>query len=165
MDSWFITLLFKATSVKMGQMDSIELREIQDKSMPELWQIANRLGISRKGKKAELIERILEAQGERDVFDRLRLKMQEFEKTREELKTLIESVSELAPKLDENKAALERSIREHQEKVSKVSDLIPKLEKEKEKLNEDILQLEIKISGFDEQIEQIQRAKESLLRE
>ncbi len=146
-------------------MDSTGLREIQDKSMPELWQIANRLGISRKGKKAELIERILEAQGERDIFDRLRLKMQEFEKTREELKTLIESVSELAPKLDEDKAALERSIREQQEKISKVSDLIPKLEKEKEKLNEDVLQLEIKISGFDEQIEQIQRAKVSLSRE
>ena len=165
MDYWFITLLFEGTSVKMGQMDSTELREIQDKSMPELWQMANQLGISRKGKKAELIERILEAHGERDIFDRLRLKMQEFEKTREELKTLIESVSELAPKLDEDKVSLEKSIREQQEKISKVSNLIPKLEKEKEKLNEDVLQLEIKISGFDEQIEQIQRAKEFLSRE
>jgi len=80
-------------------MDSTRLSELQDMSMPELWQIAVRLGVSRKGKKAKLIERILEAQAEHDIFQELKAKMTEFEKTKEELKTLLESVAKLGPKL------------------------------------------------------------------
>lgn len=145
-----------------GQMGSTRLSELQEMSMPELWQIAISRGISRKGKKADLVKRILEAQEENDIFEKLRLKMTEFEKNKEELRTLIESVSGLEPKLDEEKAALQNSIREQQEKFTKVSELIPKLEKEKEKLHEDILQLETKISGFDQQIKQIQQARQFL---
>ena len=143
-------------------MNSTSLSELRDMSMPELWQIAVRLGISRKGKKVKLIERILEAQAEHDIFQELKAKMTEFEKTKEELKTLLESVAKLGPKLDEEKAALETSVREQQEKIAKVSALIPKLENEKEKLHDDVLQLETKISGFDQQIEQILRARQFL---
>jgi len=37
--------------------------ELEKKKMPELWNIAKRLGIPKKGKKAELIDRILKASG------------------------------------------------------------------------------------------------------
>ncbi len=145
-------------------MDSTRLSELQEMSMPDLWQTAIRLGISRKGKKAELINRILEAQKEQDIFEKLRRKMAEFEKTREELRTLIESVAKLGPELGERKAALEESIRQDQEKITKILDLKPKLDKEKETLHEDVLQLEAEISNLDEQIEHISRATESLSR-
>lgn len=146
-------------------MSSTRLSELQEKSMPELWQMANRLGVSRKGKKDELVKRILDAQEEKDIFEKLRLKMKEYEETREELKTLIESVSNLAPELEDEKAALEKSISEQQEKITKVSSLIPKLQSEKEKLNGDVLQLEKKISDFDQQIKQILRTREFFSRE
>ncbi len=146
-------------------MSSTRLSELQEKSMPELWQMANHLGVSRKGKKDELVKRILDAQEEKGIFEKLRLKMEEYEETREELKTLIESVSNLAPELEDEKAALEKSISEQQEKITKVSSLIPKLQSEKERLNGDVLELEKKISDFDQQIKQILRTREFFSRE
>jgi predicted nucleic acid-binding Zn-ribbon protein len=145
-------------------MDSTRLSELQEMSMPDLWQTAIRLGISRKGKRAELINRILEAQKEQDIFERLRRKMAEFEKTREELRTLIESVAKLGSELGERKADLEESIRQDQEKIAKILDLKPKLDREKETLHEDVLQLEAEISDLDEQIEHISHATEFLLK-
>jgi len=121
--------------------------------MPELWQKAIRLGISRKGKKAELIERIMRAQEEQDMLntlEKLKRKMIRFEETKEELRRMTESASKLAPKLDDKRAILENSIHDRQEKIKKISDLVLELKREKEKLHDSILQLEAKISGIEQ---------------
>ena len=111
--------------------------QLQDMSMPELWQMAIRLGISKKGSKTELVERIEEAREERDIFEGLKRKMIAYEKTREELKALIESASRLAPRFHEEKEILEKSIREDQERIGKIDDLTARLEREREELHED----------------------------
>ena len=111
--------------------------QLQDMSMPELWQMAIRLGISKKGSKAELVQRIEEAREERDIFEGLRRKMIAYEKTREELKALIESASRLAPRFHEEKEILQKSIREDQERIGKIDDLTARLEREREELHED----------------------------
>lgn len=111
--------------------------QLQDMSMPELWQMAIRLGISKKGSKAELVQRIEEAREERDIFEGLKRKMTAYEKTREELKALIESASRLAPRFHEEKEILQKSIREDQERIGKIDDLTARLEREKEELHED----------------------------
>jgi chromosome segregation ATPase len=139
--------------------------ELEDVSMPELWQMADRLGISKKGEKTELIKRILEAQRkkEADLFEKLKAKMKEHEKNKEELRTLIESASNLTAELNRNRRALEQSIREEREKIEPIDRLIHKLEKKKEELQEKMQRKEEEISQIDDQITFLSSKKASWL--
>ena len=51
-------------------------------SMPDLWQLAMTLRISKKGKKSELIDRISQVQEEKLVFDSLEQTIKRLEKTK-----------------------------------------------------------------------------------
>jgi len=126
-------------------------------SMPELWKMASSLGISKKGRKEELIKRILDAQKSEvqvipddknlnGTLDQLRNELREYERIREEIKTKIASTSELIPKLDERKEFLEKDINQMQQRITEVTELFPKLEDENESLQKDIQEkLRIKI--------------------
>jgi len=118
-------------------------------SMPELWKMASSLGISKKGQKEELIERILDAQksevqvihDDRDInntLGQLRNELREYEKIREELKTKIASTSELIPRLNEKKEFFKKDIDQMQQRIAEVTELFPKLEDENESLQKDI---------------------------
>jgi chromosome segregation ATPase len=118
-------------------------------SMPELWKIASSLGISKKGQKEELIERILDAQksnaqeihDDKDLnntLEQLRNELREYEGIREEIKTKIASTSELIPKLDERKEFLKKDIDQMQQRIAEVTELFPKLKDENESLQKDI---------------------------
>jgi len=119
--------------------------ELWQMSMPELWKMASNLGISKKGNKNELIERIQEAQitglqvehDDTDIIEaleQLRNELSEYERIREGIKTRIESTSGLIPKLNERKELLEKGIIQKQQTIAEVTELLPKLEEEKERL-------------------------------
>jgi chromosome segregation ATPase len=118
-------------------------------SMPELWKMATSLRISKKGRKEELIERILDAQksgvqvihDDKDLnntLEQLRNELREYEGIREEIKTKITSTSELIPKLDERKGFLKKDIDQMQQRIVEVTELFPKLKNENESLQKDI---------------------------
>ncbi len=144
---------------------TMRFSELEDASMPELWQMAAHLGISKKGEKTELIERILEAQRrkEADLFEKLKAKMKEHEKNKEELRSLIESASNLTAELNENRRALEQSIREKRKKIEPIDRLIQKLEKKREELQEKLQLKEEQISEIDSQITFLSSKKASWL--
>jgi hypothetical protein len=114
-------------------------------SMPELWKLASSLGISKKGGKDDLIERILEARktsdqirhDDKDVIkalEQLKDELSEYERIREGIKTRIDTTSALIPKLNEKKELLEKDITQKQQKIDEATELLPKLEEEKESL-------------------------------
>jgi chromosome segregation ATPase len=127
--------------------------ELQNMSMPELWKLARSLGLSKKGKKDELIERILNAQKatggvgsskDRDILnmlDQLKDELKEFEKIKEGMREKVESTYELVPKLTEQQAALEKEIQEKEKQISEIGDLIPKLEDKKQNLESEISEI------------------------
>jgi chromosome segregation ATPase len=138
--------------------------ELQAMSMPELWQRASGLGISKKGNKEELIKRILDAQkGQRGevfeetdvlgILDQLKNELKDFEKIREGIRTKVESTSKLVPKLNERKELLEKEINEHGEKISEIVDLIPKLEGKKANLLEDMQRKKEEIELLEKEIQ------------
>jgi len=137
--------------------------QLQDMSMPELWNTAFSLGISKKGTKTELVERILEAGEEQDMFEGLEQGMVRLEKAKEELRALIESASRIAPRFHEKKEGLERSIREDQEKIGKIDDLTAKLGKQRDLLQEDLERRQEQISEIGRQIEFVSQAKNQIL--
>jgi chromosome segregation ATPase len=137
----------------------MEAQELQDMSMPRLWKMAVNLGVSKKGNKTELVERLLEAREEQDILEGLKQKMTMFEKTKEELKALIESASKLAPRFQEKKKALEQSIGQDQQKIGKIDDLTAKLSGQKEQLQEEAKQRREQISEIDRQIAFLSQTK------
>ena len=127
--------------------------------MPRLWKMAVNLGVSKKGNKTELVKRLLEAGEEQDVLEGLKQKMTLLEKTKEELKALIESASKLTPRFQEKKKALEQSIREDQEKIGRIDDLTAKLSGQKEQLQEEAEQRREQISDIDRHIAFLSQTK------
>ncbi len=137
--------------------------QLQEMSMPELWNMALSLGISKKGTKTELVERILEAEEKTDVLESLKQGMVRLEKAKEEMRALIESASRLAPRFHEKKEDLERSIREDQEKIGKIDDLTTKLGRQRDLLHEDLERRHEQISEIDRQLEFVSQAKNQIL--
>jgi len=126
---------------QVSEVPSEEDRLLQ-MSMPELWKIASNLGVSKNGRKDELIERIQEAQktGLTPKYDNenvletlkeLKKELSEYEKIRERIKAMVDSASGLLPKLNEKKELLERDINQGQQRISEVNELLPRLEEEK----------------------------------
>jgi len=124
-------------------------KSLQEMSMPELWQRALSLGVSRKGSKEDLIERIVKAEKKQvadlteetdilGVLEQLRTELKEFERIREGIRTKVESTSKLVPQLNERKELLEKELQEHEQKIAEIADLIPKLEDRKENLRGDV---------------------------
>ena len=137
--------------------------QLQDMSMPELWNMAVSLGISKKGTKTVLVEKIREAEEEQDIVEGLKQGMVRLEKAKEELRALIESASRFAPRFHEKKEGLERSIREDQEKIGKIDDLTAKLGKQRDLLQEDLERRQRQISEIGRQIEFVSQAKNQIL--
>jgi len=136
---------------KQAQMPEVPSEDdrLQQMSMPELWKIASSQGISKNGKKDELIERIQESQktgmqteyDEKDVLktlEQLRKELGEYERIREKISTMIDSASGVLPRLNERKDLLERDINQEQQKISEVAELLPRLEEEKGNLQRSI---------------------------
>ena len=137
--------------------------QLQDMSMPELWNMAVSLGIPKRGRRTELVERILEAEEEQDMLEGLKQGIARYEKAREELKALLEAASRFAPRFHEKKEGLERSILEDQEKIGKIDDLTAKLEEQRDLLQEDLKRRQEQISEIDRQIEFVSQAKNQML--
>ena len=137
--------------------------QLQEMSMPELWNMAVSLGIPKRGRKTELVERILEAEEEQDMLEGLEHGIARYDKAREELKALLESASRFAPRFREKKDGLERSILEDQEKIGKIDDLTAKLEEQRDLLQEDLKRRQQQISEIDRQIEFVSQAKNQIL--
>jgi len=138
--------------------------QLQEMSMPELWNMAVSLGIPKKGKKTELVERIMVAEEEQDIFEELKQSISRYEKAREELMALVESASRLTPGFHEEREGLEQSIREDQEKIGKIEDLTQKLEKQRDQLQENLKRRQEQISEIDHQIEFVSQAKNLISR-
>ena len=139
------------TEKKQAQMPRVpsEDERLWQMSMPELWKIASSQGISKNGKKDELIERIQESQktgmqaeyDEKDVLktlEQLRKELGEYERIRERISAMVDSASGLLPRLNERKELLERDINQEQQKTSEITELLPKLEEEKKNLQRSI---------------------------
>jgi len=149
--------------VEKREPETQSTKSLQEMSMPELWQKAISLGVSRKGSKEELMKRILQAQKSQatdlseetdilGVLEQLRTELKAFEKIREGIKTKVESTSKLVPQLNERKELLEKEIQEHEQRISEIADLLPKLEGRKENLREDVQRKRQEIEALEKEI-------------
>jgi chromosome segregation ATPase len=155
--------------------------ELREMSMSELWQRASKLGISKKGNKDQLMEKILEAEKEDqlmerileakkeqgieaaedtgvfEILDLLKHDLKEFENAKEGLKRRAESTSKLVPKLIEKKELLEKEVLEREREVAEINDLVPKLEEKKVKIEEDIQQKQEEKEFLEKEIKERQK--------
>jgi hypothetical protein len=68
------------------------------------------------------------------TLEQLRKELREYERIRERIKAMIESTSGLIPELNERKELLEKDIDREQQRIAEVTELLPKLEDEKASL-------------------------------
>jgi chromosome segregation ATPase len=91
-----------------------------------------------------------------ESLDQLKNELKEFEKVREGMKTRIDSIAKLLPKLNERKELLERDIDENQKKIQQLSDKVSPLNEKVESLQRSIPQKQEQKASLEKQIQQEQ---------
>lgn len=154
----------KASAENRDKPENFTRVELQSKSMPELWKITSSLGLSKKGKKDQLINRIVEAQKrmvdlEEDldvlkILENLKDELKEFENIREGIKKRIESTTELVPNLKEKREQLEQQNQQKNDQLQEIKDLIPKLRSKKDNLEAQVLKKQEEIQLLQKEIQE-----------
>ncbi|MDQ1281628.1 MAG: hypothetical protein QG670_2893 [Thermoproteota archaeon] len=91
-----------------------------------------------------------------ESLDQLKNELKEFEKVREGMKTRIDSIAKLLPKLNERKELLERDIDENQKKIQQLSDQVSPLNEKVQSLQRSIPQKQEQKASLEKQIQQEQ---------
>jgi chromosome segregation ATPase len=153
---------------ELPKEESETVGELREMSMSELWQRASKLGISKKGNKDQLMEKILEAEKEDQLMERVleaekedQLMERVLEAKKEQGIEAVEDtgVFEILDLLKHDLKEFENAKEGLERRAESTSKLVPKLIEKKELLEKEVLEREREVAEINDLVPKLEEKK------